>query len=75
MSKNIAEYMYDETVPFVFMGLDHVTSIIIFIILLFAIPYYAKNHLSEHQQHILGSVIGALVAIAYLSWLVLEIMG
>ena len=75
MSKNIAEYMYDETVPFVFMGLDHVTSIIIFIILSFAIPYYAKNYLSEHQQHILGSVIGALVAFSYLSWLVLEVMG
>ena len=68
MSKNIAEYMYDETVPFVFMGPDHVISIIIFIFLSFAIPYYAKNRLSENQQHILGSVIGSLVAFAYLSW-------
>ena len=56
MPKTIAEYMYDETVPFVFMGLDHIISIIIFIILSFAIPYYAKKHLSENQQHILGSV-------------------
>ena len=43
MSNNIAEYMYDETVPFVFMGLDHTLSILIFIILCFAIPYYAKT--------------------------------
>ena len=75
MSKNIAEYMYDETVPFVFMGFDHVLSIGILIILSFTIPFYAKNYLSERQQHILGSAIGILVAFGYLSWLVLEIMG
>jgi len=75
MKDKIAQYMYDETVPFVFMGLDHIISIIIFIILSFAIPYYAKKHLSENQQHILGSLIGGLVALAYLSWLLLEISG
>ena len=75
MKDKIAQYMYDETVPFVFMGLDHLISIIIFIILSVTIPYFAKKHLNENQQHFLGSVIGGLIASAYLSWLVLEIVG
>ena len=45
MKDKIAQYMYDETVPFVFMGLDHLISIIIFIILSVTIPYIAKKHL------------------------------
>ena len=75
MSKNIAEYMYDETVPFIFMGIDHILSILIFFILSFLIPYYAKNYLSEKQQYIFGSIIGVLVASGYVSWLVLELLG
>lgn len=75
MPKTIAEYMYDETDPFIFLGIDHIISIIIFIILSFAIPYYSKKYLSEKGQHILGSIIGGLVAMAYLSWLLLEIAG
>ena len=75
MSKNIAKYMYDETVPFIFMGIDHILSILIFFILSFLIPYYAKNYLSEKQQHIFGSIIGVLVASGYVSWLVLELLG
>ncbi|MBE76321.1 MAG: TIGR02206 family membrane protein [Candidatus Marinimicrobia bacterium] len=75
MKDKIAQYMYDETVPFVFMGLDHLISIIIFIILSVTIPYFAKKHLNENQQHFLGSIIGGLIALAYLSWLVLEIVG
>ena len=75
MSKNIAEYMYDETVPFIFMGFDHSLSILIFLVLSFIIPYYSKKHLSERQQHIVGSIIGVLVASGYLSWLILELLG
>ena len=75
MSKKIAEYMYDETVPFIFMGFDHSLSILIFLFLSFFIPYYAKKHLSERQQHIVGSIIGVLVASGYLSWLILELLG
>jgi len=75
MSKKIAEYMYDETVPFIFMGFDHSLSILIFLFLSFIIPYYAKKHLSERQQHIVGSIIGVLVASGYLSWLILELLG
>ena len=75
MSKKIAEYMYDETVPFIFMGFDHSLSILIFLFLSFFIPYYAKKHLSERQQHIVGSIIGVMVASGYLSWLILELLG
>ena len=75
MSKNIAEYMYDETVPFIFMGIDHILSILIFFILSFLIPYYAKYYLSEKQQHIFGCILGVLVASGYVSWLVLELLG
>ena len=75
MSKNIAEYMYDETVPFIFMGIDHILSILIFFILSFLLPYYAKNYLSEKQQYIFGSILGVLVASGYVSWLVLELLG
>ena len=75
MSKKIAEYMYGETVPFIFMGFDHSLSILIFLFLSFIIPYYAKKHLSERQQHIVGSIIGVLVASGYLSWLILELLG
>ena len=75
MPKDIAQYMYDETVPFIFMGYDHAISIAIFILLAFTLPYYAKNYLSERHQHILGSAIGSMVAVSYLSWVVLEIIG
>jgi len=75
MSNNIAEYMYDETVPFVFMSNEHIASIIVFIALAFTIPLYAKYYLTERQQHILGSVIGVLIASGYITWLALEVVG
>ena len=75
MSNNIAEYMYDETVPFVFMSNEHIASIIVFIALAFTIPLYAKYYLTERQQHILGSVIGVLIASGDITWLALEVVG
>ena len=61
MREKIANYIYDETIPFVFMGLDHVISIIVFTILLFTIPYLAKKNLNEDQQYFLGKIIGVLI--------------
>ena len=58
MREKIANYIYDETIPFIFLGMDHIISIIIFLILSLAIPYLAKKYLNEKQQHILGSIIG-----------------
>ena len=75
MKEKIANYIYDETIPFIFMGADHVVSIIIFAILSFAIPYLAKKNLDEDQQYFLGKVLGVLILFGYLSWVILEILA
>ena len=75
MKEKIANYIYDETIPFIFMGTDHVISIIVFAILSFAIPYLAKKNLDEDQQYFLGKVLGVLILFGYLSWVILEILA
>ena len=75
MNNNIANYMYNESTPFVFMGADHIISNLFFIIFVIGLPYYAKNYLSEKKQHILGSSIGIIIALGYLSWICLEMIG
>ena len=75
MKEKIANYIYDETIPFIFMGADHVVSIIVFAILSFAIPYLAKKNLDEDQQYFLGKVLGVLILFGYLSWVILEILA
>ena len=75
MREKIANYIYDETIPFVFMGMDHVISIIVFTILLFTIPYLAKKNLNEDQQYFLGKIIGVLILFGYVSWVILEILA
>ena len=67
--------MYDESIPFVFLGTSHVFSIIIFLVLALTIPYLAKKNLNENQQLFLGKIIGVLVLIGYLSWVILEILA
>ena len=71
----ISNYMYDETISFEFMGIDHFVSIVVFIILCFTIPFFAKTRLNEKQQHFVGIIIGSLVLFSYLSWVLLEIAG
>ncbi len=75
MKEKIAKYIYDETIPFIFMGMDHVISIIVFAILLFTIPYLAQKNLDEDQQYLLGKVIGVLILFGYVSWVILEILA
>ena len=67
--------MYDESIPFVFLGTSHVFSIILFIVLALSIPYLAKKNLNENQQHSLGKIIGVMVLVGYLSWVILEILA
>lgn len=67
--------MYDESIPFVFLGTSHVFSIILFLVLALSIPYLAKKNLNENQQLFLGKIIGVLVLIGYLSWVILEILA
>jgi len=75
MKNKLYEYMYDESIPFVFLGTSHVFSIILFLVLAFSIPYLAKKNLNENQQHSLGKIIGVMVLIGYLSWVILEILS
>ena len=75
MREKIANYIYDETIPFVFMGMDHVISILVFTILLFTIPYLAQKNLNEDQQYFLGKIIGVLILFGYVSWVILEILA
>ena len=75
MREKIANYIYDETIPFIFMGMDHVISIIIFAILSFTVPYLAQKNLDENQQYFLGKVIGVLILFGYVSWVILEILA
>ena len=67
--------MYDESIPFVFLGASHVFSIILFLVLALSIPYLAKKNLTENQQLFLGKIIGVMVLIGYLSWVILEILA
>ena len=67
--------MYDESIPFVFLGTSHVFSIILFLVLALSIPYLAKKNLNENQQLFLGKIIGVLVLTGYLSWVILEILA
>ena len=67
--------MYDESIPFVFLGASHVFSIILFLVLALSIPYLAKKNLNENQQLFLGKIIGVMVLIGYLSWVILEILA
>ena len=53
MKEKIANYIYDESIPFVFLGTSHVFSIILFIVLALSIPYLAKKNLNENQQYFL----------------------
>ena len=75
MKNKLYEYMYDESIPFVFLGTSHVFSIILFIVLALSIPYLAKKNLNENQQLFLGKIIGVMVLIGYLSWVILEILA
>ena len=75
MKNKLYEYMYDESIPFVFLGTSHVFSIIFFLVLALSIPYLAKKYLDENQQLLLGKVIGVMVLIGYLSWVILEILA
>ena len=48
MKNKLYEYMYDESIPFVFLGTSHVFSIILFLVLTLSIPYLAKKNLNEN---------------------------
>ena len=75
MKSKLYEYMYDESIPFIFFGISHVLSIILFLVLSLSIPYLAKKYLDENQQFLLGKVIGFMVLVGYFSWVILEMLA
>ena len=75
MKSKLYEYLYDESIPFIFFGISHVLSIILFLVLSLSIPYLAKKYLDENQQLLLGKVIGFMVLIGYFSWVILEMLA
>ena len=74
MREIVGKYL-DTYDPFILFGASHIISIFLAIILSIFIPIFAKKKLSEHYQHIVGSVIGYAVMSSYILWTFLEIFA
>ena len=74
MREIVGKYL-DTYDPFILFGTSHIISIFLAIILSIFIPIFAKKKLSEHYQHIVGSVIGYAVMSSYILWTFLEIFA
>ena len=75
MDSFLANYLYSNDPPFIIFGLSHIVGLVIAILLAVYLPLYAKRHLTERKQNLIGSTLGWLVAGAYLSWAVLEMFA
>jgi len=73
--REIVEKYLDTYDPFILFGTSHIISILLAITLSIFIPIFAKKKLSEHYQHIVGSLIGYIVMSSYIIWTVLEIIA
>ena len=56
-------------------GPSHWAAIIFFLILVFWLPWYAKNNLNSDKQNKIGFVLGIIVFINYPIWVLLEILA
>jgi len=74
MRSAIAEYL-DTYTPFELFGVSHWASILLFLFLVFWLPWFAKNHLKQSSQHQVGIFLGILVGINYPLWVILEWIG
>ena len=74
MRESVSEYLktYD---PFVLFGPSHIAAIIVALLLVIFLPIYARQKLSEQQQHLVGSFIGYCVMGSYLIWVILELIA
>ncbi len=61
--------------PFQMFGLEHILGIIIALIVIIALPVYAKRHLNKQMQYKIGMLIGWLVFGNYIIWVGLEIIA
>lgn len=72
--QSVADYLY---APDSFHAFDtpHSISLILFLVLAIWLPIHAKKNLNSRQQYLLGETMGWIVMSAYLSWVILEIIG
>ena len=70
----VNEYLktYDQ---FELFGLSHWEAIFLFLLLVFLLPWYAKNHLNTDKQNKVGIALGLIVFINYPIWVLLEILA
>ena len=74
MRSSVANYLNDYE-KFQLFGPSHWAAIIIFLILVFWLPWYAKNHLNRDKQNKIGFALGIIVFINYPIWVLLEILA
>ena len=69
MRESVSEYLktYD---PFVLFGPSHIAAIIVALLLVIFLPIYARQKLSDQQQHLVGRAIGYFVMSSYLLWVI-----
>ena len=74
MQSIVSDYL-NNFEPFQLFGLSHWVSIFLFFTLLFFLPWFAINHLSNKHQKILGTLLVSIVFINYPIWVILELIA
>ena len=74
MQSIVSDYL-NNFEPFQLFGLSHWVSIVLFFTLLFFLPWFAINHLSNKHQKILGTLLVSIVFINYPIWVILELIA
>ena len=74
MQSIVSDYL-NNFEPFQLFGLSHWVSIVLFFFLLFFLPWFAINHLSNKHQKILGTLLVSIVFINYPIWVILELIA
>ncbi|MFQ6607783.1 MAG: TIGR02206 family membrane protein [Fidelibacterota bacterium] len=72
--ESLAEYLYAPN-SFQLFDQAHILSILLFLLLAVSLPLIAKQYLNNRQQQLLGSTMGWIVTLSYLSWMMLEIFA
>ena len=74
MRSAVAEYLNSYN-TFELFGPSHWAAIFLFLFLVIWLPWFAKNHLNQHQQNRVGLILGVLIGINYPVWVLLEIFA
>jgi len=74
MRSEVRQYL-TEFEPFVIFSAHHVWALIVSLIILIFLPLASKKYLNGKQQHLLGVILGFMVASSYLTWISLELIA